>query len=171
MIMNKIVRWSESSTRNIDPTSPVYKGLTKSERTRLKYLSTQEKEVLSQALFGESLVGALQWEKQRDQRWAALLGETVLASGRSYRVTHTLVTGVPDLVFRERRSGKVLIVELKVSNASLPSDGWLNFGRTLELNDGVPRPKYFSPGKFGPLHPQVCGYAGHTDGARVTPVS
>ena len=39
--------------------------------------------------------------------------------------------GRPDLVFRERKSGKVLVVELKVSSAALPSDGWPNLRAQL----------------------------------------
>lgn len=42
----------------------------------------------------------------------------------------TLV-GVPDLVFREHRTGRILIVELKVSSADLPSDGWPNLRAQL----------------------------------------
>lgn len=39
--------------------------------------------------------------------------------------------GVPDLVFRERRTGRILIVELKVSSADLPQDGWPNLRAQL----------------------------------------
>jgi hypothetical protein len=39
--------------------------------------------------------------------------------------------GVPDLVFRERRTNRIAIVELKVSPAQLPSDGWPNLRAQL----------------------------------------
>ncbi len=39
--------------------------------------------------------------------------------------------GVPDLVFRERKSDRILIVELKVTSADLPSDGWPNLRAQL----------------------------------------
>jgi hypothetical protein len=39
--------------------------------------------------------------------------------------------GVPDLVFRERRTNRIAIVELKVSPAELPSDGWPNLRAQL----------------------------------------
>lgn len=193
----------------------------------MKFLSREEKEALSLRLFGESLVGPPPWEKQRDQRWAALLSDSV-PDGNPYRVSHddlrrhleltarirqknqdtqrrgtvsafsdwvlrlyvpqrnpealmvgvegeqavvvarqrirrakreiprweqrgwklvhdgvrgefdqsfsipslqvdgVPLTGVPDLVFRERQTGRIVIVELKVSDAALPSDGWPN---------------------------------------------
>jgi hypothetical protein len=222
--------------REIDPNDPIYKGLTKPELMRLKHFSPQEKETLSIALFGESLFGRPPWQKQRDQRWAALLGE-VAPVGKPYRITHediknrlaslarhrartpsanesstqantvsafsdwvirlyvpersnaalmsglegeravvahrlrvqraklevprweqqgwklvhdgvrgafeggfsipslevggASMTGVPDLVFRERKTGRILIVELKVSEAILPSDGWPNLRAQL----------------------------------------
>ena len=188
------------------------------------------------ALFGESLFGPPPWQKQRDQRWAALLGE-VAPGGKPYRITRedmknrlaslarlrarslagtesatrastvsafsdwvirlyvpersnaalivglegeravvvhrlriqrakrevprwehhcwklvhdgvrgafeggfsipslevrgVMMTGVPDLVFREHKTGRILIVELKVSQAMLPSDGWPNLRAQL----------------------------------------
>ena len=191
---------------------------------------------MSIALFGESLFGPPPWQKQRDQRWAALLGE-VAPVGKPYRITHediknhlasiarvrarvtsakesppksntvsafsdwvirlyvperrnaallsglegeravvahrlriqraklevprwehqgwklvhdgvrgvfdgglsipslevdgASMIGVPDLVFRERKTGRLLIVELKVSEAILPSDGWPNLRAQL----------------------------------------
>jgi len=39
--------------------------------------------------------------------------------------------GVPDLVFRERRTNRILIVELKVSEAQLWADGWPNLRAQL----------------------------------------
>ncbi|MDP1886862.1 hypothetical protein [Polaromonas sp.] len=39
--------------------------------------------------------------------------------------------GVPDLVFREKHTGRILIVELKVSSADLPVDGWPNLRAQL----------------------------------------
>lgn len=49
----------------------------------------------------------------------------------SLSVNGVTLVGVPDLVFRERRTGRVLIVELKVSSADLPSDGWPNLRAQL----------------------------------------
>lgn len=37
----------------------------------------------------------------------------------------------PDLVFREKRSGRILVLEIKVSDAPLPSDGWPNLRAQL----------------------------------------
>ncbi|APW48672.1 hypothetical protein RA876_19660 (plasmid) [Rhodoferax antarcticus] len=37
-----------------------------------------------------------------------------------------ILTGSPDLVFRERNTGTIVIVEIKASNAVLPSDAWPN---------------------------------------------
>lgn len=224
--------------RDIDPCDPIYKGLTKSELAAMKYLSREQKEVLSMQLFGESLYGPPSWEKQCEQRWTALLGGTATV-GTPYRFTHqrllhlielnhkfprgradgsgvlsprtptvsdfaawvlrlytpppnplalvagtigeravvdrreqinrrvkleiprweyggwklvhdgvrgtfdkgfpiTSLTvdgvplrGIPDLVFRERKTGRILIVELKVSSAELPSDGWPNLRAQL----------------------------------------
>ncbi|MDT3680809.1 MAG: hypothetical protein ROZ64_18500 [Burkholderiaceae bacterium] len=221
--------------RKIDPTDPIYKGLTKPELIRMKHLSHEEKEAISIALWGEPLVGPPPWQKQCEQRWAALLGE-VKPGGEPYRVTHedlrerlalarhyarrrsgragaappntvaafsdwiirlyvpqrrtaalisglegenavlehrlrvqkaklevprwehqgwklvhdgirgvfegglaisslkvgeASMVGVPDLVFRERKTGRVLIVELKVSDAILPSNGWPNLRAQL----------------------------------------
>lgn len=36
------------------------------------------------------------------------------------------LVGLPDLVFRERSTGQVVIVEVKASNREIPSDGWPN---------------------------------------------
>lgn len=222
--------------RDIDPRGPIYEGLTKLELMWMKHFAPHEKEALSIALFGESLFGPPPWQKQRDQRWAALLGE-VAPVGKPYRITHediknrlasiarirarvpsaqksppksntvsafsdwvirlyvsersnaallsglegelavvahrlqirraklevprwehqgwklvhdgvrgafegglsipslevdgASMTGVPDLVFRERKTGRILIVELKVSEAILPSDGWPNLRAQL----------------------------------------
>ena len=223
--------------RDIDPSDPIYDGLTKAELAAMKYLSREDKEALSMRLFGESLYGPPPLEKQREQRWAALLGETP-TRGDPYRFTHQRLLqriefnqrssqrgadgagalsprtptvsafadwvlrlyapppnpislldgiigeravvdrraeihrakfeiprwehrgwrlvhdgvrrtvedgfpipsltvdgvplrGVPDLVFRERKSNRILIVELKVSSAELPSDGWPNLRAQL----------------------------------------
>jgi len=227
----------EINLHEIDPNDPIYKGLTKSELLAMRYLPREEKEALSMQLFGESLYGPPPWEKQRDQRWEALLGETP-TRGTPYRVTHQNLLhrimlnqgfpsgeasssspltprkhtvsafanwilrqyapapnrlaleagvigeravvdrreeinrakreiprcehrgwrlihdgirgtfdegfsipsltvdgiplrGVPDLVFRERKTDRILIVELKVSSADLPSDGWPNLRTQL----------------------------------------
>jgi len=39
--------------------------------------------------------------------------------------------GVPDLVFREKQSGRIVIVEVKASNREVPSDGWPNLRAQL----------------------------------------
>lgn len=39
--------------------------------------------------------------------------------------------GVPDLVFRERRTNRILIIEIKVSDAQLSVDGWPNLRAQL----------------------------------------
>ncbi len=52
--------------------------------------------------------------------------------------------GVPDLVFRERGSGRVLLVELKASNRVIPTDGWPNLRAQLwayrHIDDWVDAP-------------------------------
>lgn len=226
--------------RRIDPNDPIYKGLTRLELIQMKNLSPEQKDEISIALFGKPLIipppAPEPWKKQRDQRWAALLGEAP-AIGEPYRVTpedikrhlayvattsvkrpsdkkhrsrsntvsafsdwvlrlyvlkrsnaalmsgiegersvvaHRLrmqkakqeiprweyegwklvhdgvrgasaggflipslevdgapMIGIPDLVFRERKTGRVLIVEIKVSEAALPSDGWPNLRAQL----------------------------------------
>lgn len=49
----------------------------------------------------------------------------------SLTVGEKILVGVPDLVFRERNTGKILIVEIKVSNARLQDDGWPNLRAQL----------------------------------------
>jgi hypothetical protein len=39
--------------------------------------------------------------------------------------------GVPDFVFREKQSGRIVIVEVKASNRDVPSDGWPNLRAQL----------------------------------------
>ena len=221
----------KTSMRHIDPSDPIYKGLTKAELKAMPKLSNYDKESLSMVLFGESLYGPPTLEKQIEKRWAALLGETatigtpykfnrvalnkklekrkvdskVVSSLRTatvsafadwvlrlyisepnlyaldegkigersvvdrreqircvrheiprwdYRrwkllhdgvrrpfekvfsipsltVNGEALRGVPDLVFRERKTGRILIVELKVTSAELPSDGWPNLRAQL----------------------------------------
>jgi hypothetical protein len=41
------------------------------------------------------------------------------------------IRGKPDLVFREKNTGRVLIVEIKISDAYVPSDGWPNLRAQL----------------------------------------
>jgi hypothetical protein len=226
--------------RKIDPNDPAYRGLTKSELRGLKLFSKEEKELLSQQLFGvrldEPLQKDLTWQEQRDQRWNALLqgqelstpaykwrgpeliqrterleelgykpavrvskekrtrtvsafadwvmrlyipendpialqrgieGERAVVDRQGmlrrtkleiprwefggWKLEHdgirgqfmdafdisTLkiggegLQGVPDLVFRERRTNRIAIVEIKVSSADLPSDGWPNLRAQL----------------------------------------
>ncbi len=39
--------------------------------------------------------------------------------------------GKPDLVFRERKTGRVIVLEIKVSNAAVPTNGWPNLRAQL----------------------------------------
>ena len=73
--------------RDIDPNDPIYKGLTKSELPAMKALTREDKDAVSMQIFGEPLYGPPSMERQRDQRWAALLGETPV-EGTPYRITH-----------------------------------------------------------------------------------
>jgi len=41
------------------------------------------------------------------------------------------IYGAPDLVFREKQSGRIIIVERKASNRPIPSDGWPNLRAQL----------------------------------------
>lgn len=49
----------------------------------------------------------------------------------SLTVNGAPLLGLPDLVFKERKTDRILIVELKVSPAILPSDGWPNLRAQL----------------------------------------
>lgn len=42
-----------------------------------------------------------------------------------------VLRGSPDLVFREKKTGKILILEIKATNARLPRDGWPNLRAQL----------------------------------------
>src|SRR5690606_785060 len=44
---------------------------------------------------------------------------SLLVNGQALR-------GKPDLVFREKKANRVVIVDIKISNAFIPSDGWPN---------------------------------------------
>ena len=46
-------------------------------------------------------------------------------------IKNTLMRGSPDLVLREKRTGKILIVELKATNREAPTDGWPNLQAQL----------------------------------------
>ena len=39
--------------------------------------------------------------------------------------------GVPDIVYRNRKTGEIMIVEIKASNAEVPKDGWPNLWAQL----------------------------------------
>ena len=226
--------------RKFDPNDPAYRGLTKSELCGLTLFTQEEKEWLSQELFGAPLVDPPPreptWQEQREQRWNALLQGQGLSTPPYKWHGHTLIQrtelleelgyepavrlskekrsrtvsgfadwvlrlyiserdpialqrgivgeravvdhkalmrrakleiprwefggwklehdgirghfdgalaistlriggegllGVPDLVFRERRTNRIAIVELKVSPAQLPSDGWPNLRAQL----------------------------------------
>lgn len=47
------------------------------------------------------------------------------------RIHGSSVWGVPDLVFREKATGQIVIVERKASNHEIPSDGWPNLRAQL----------------------------------------
>ncbi len=53
--------------------------------------------------------------------------------------------GKPDLVFREKKTGRILINEIKVSPAHIPSDGWPNLRAQLwaysQIDDWVDAPE------------------------------
>lgn len=42
----------------------------------------------------------------------------------SLQINQQCLRGRPDLVFRHKQSGEILILEIKVSNATLPHEGW-----------------------------------------------
>lgn len=44
----------------------------------------------------------------------------------SLRVNEDCLWGRPDLVFKHQKKGDILILEIKISNASLPDEGWPN---------------------------------------------
>ena len=53
--------------------------------------------------------------------------------------------GAPDLVLRERKSGRILIIERKASNKDVPSDGWPNLRAQLwaysQIDDWLDAPE------------------------------
>lgn len=63
--------------------------------------------------------------------------EGIRADGRQSKIASSLTVGgtplqaAPDFVFREKSSGRVVIVEIKASNREIPSDGWPNLRAQL----------------------------------------
>ncbi len=53
--------------------------------------------------------------------------------------------GVPDIVYRNRKTGEIMIVEIKASNAEIPLDGWPNLRAQLwcyaQIDQWVDAPK------------------------------
>lgn len=47
------------------------------------------------------------------------------------QINESPIWGVPDLVFREKATGKIVIIERKASNREIPSDGWPNLRAQL----------------------------------------
>lgn len=60
--------------------------------------------------------------------------------------------GCPDLVFREKATGRILIVERKVSNKEIPSDGWPNLRAQLwayaQIDEWLKAPQIFLIGEI-----------------------
>jgi hypothetical protein len=88
--------------------------------------------------------------KEIERAIADALSETPMASGwelvfqdplneqdrpakkiSTLRVNNSPLWGMPDLVFREKKTGKILIVERKSSNAKVPDGGWPNLRTQL----------------------------------------
>lgn len=63
--------------------------------------------------------------------------EGIRTEGRQPKVTSALTVGgtplraAPDFVFKERSTGRVVIVEIKASNREIPRDGWPNLRAQL----------------------------------------
>lgn len=59
--------------------------------------------------------------------------------------------GMPDFVFREKESGRIVIVEVKASNREVPSDGWPNLRAQLwayvKIDDWVDAPQVLLVGE------------------------
>lgn len=69
-------------------------------------------------------------------RWKCIHNGTDEGNGKVLpisvlRVRGEAMRGKPDLVFREKESGCLLIVEIKISDAYVPSDGWPNLRAQL----------------------------------------
>ena len=60
--------------------------------------------------------------------------------------------GVPDVVFREKATGRILIVERKASNKEIPTDGWPNLRAQLwayaQIDDWVSAPEVLLVGEI-----------------------
>lgn len=129
--------------RDIDPNDPIYKGLTKSELLAMKALTREDKDAVSMQIFGEPSYGPPSMEWQRDQRWAALLGETPI-EGTPYRVTHQ------HLLYRIERNRRVPRqgVEAVTSQAATVSAfaDWV-----FRLYRPPPSPAMLIAGKIGEL--------------------
>lgn len=70
------------------------------------------------------------------ENWELIFEDPLDGSASVYEISSLKIheqplIGIPDLVFREKRSGKILILERKVSNADIPSDGWPNLKAQL----------------------------------------
>lgn len=58
----------------------------------------------------------------------------------SLRVNGAPMRGCPDLVFREKETNRILVVELKVTEAEIPLDGWPNLEAQLWAYSHIPWP-------------------------------
>lgn len=69
-------------------------------------------------------------------RWKVDYNGTAASKAKSLPISALQVNGAglrgkPDLVFREKHTGRVIILEIKVSDAPIPSDGWPNLRAQL----------------------------------------
>lgn len=68
--------------------------------------------------------------------WKLIFQDPLIERAQPFKISTLQVNGqvmwgTPDLVFRERKTGRVLIIERKATNASIPTDGWPNLRAQL----------------------------------------
>ena len=72
----------------------------------------------------------------KHSKWKLLHSGIAANEATVFEIPALMIDGVPmrgspDLVFREKGSGRVLIIEIKVTEADAPSDGWPNLRAQL----------------------------------------
>lgn len=81
-----------------------------------------------------------------------LSDERVVKIISNLRVRGQPLKGVPDVVFREKKTGRILIVERKASNREIPTDGWPNLRAQLwayaQIDDWANAPEVLLVGEI-----------------------
>lgn len=89
--------------------------------------------------------------------WKLIFQDPLIEKAEPFKISTLQVNGqalwgIPDLVFRERKTGRVLIIERKATNASIPADGWPNLRAQLwaygHVDDWVAAPEVLLAGEI-----------------------